>query len=133
MRFNFAAQVMERELTPLGYERVRGRAAKSGVILSKRVTADWDLDWSIGAPDLFYFGPNDGSLTLNLKLRAPDAVKKDTEDVLGTAFSISYSALVYGFSTAYMPVSRLGFAGDRPQSASAILSAGSRRLVRCGG
>lgn len=103
MRFNFAARVLERESAPLGFQRVRSRVAKTGVVVSKPVAAGWDLDWSIASPDLFYFSTRDGSLTLNLKLRARGVAKADNKDVPGAVFEVKYPALVYGFSTAYMP------------------------------
>jgi hypothetical protein len=106
-RFKFAARLLEQELGPLGFRRVRASAAKGGVIVSKPIAAGWDLDWSIADPDLFYFNPGRGSLTLNLKLRAANAIKSNREDALGTVFSISHAALVYGFSTAYMPFQNL--------------------------
>lgn len=107
MRFKFATRVIEQELASLGFRRVRANAAKGGVIVSKSIAPDWDLDWSVGDPDLFYYGPGSGSLTLNLKLRAGDAAKTDRDDALGQVFSIHYSSLVYGFSTAYMSFNNL--------------------------
>lgn len=102
IRFKFASHVMERELAPLEFRRVRTNAAKSGVVVSKSITPHWHLDWSIADPDLFYFDPGKGSLTLNLKMRAANAAKTDRDDELGKVLSVSYAALVYGFSTTYM-------------------------------
>lgn len=102
MRFAFAVRVLEQGLTQLGFRRITGNAGKGDVILAKPLTADWQLDWTIADPDLFYYSPSSGSLTLNLKLRSTEIAKSDRSDVLGTVFSIGYTALVYGFSAAYM-------------------------------
>lgn len=102
VRFKFASRVMEQELAPLEFRRVRTNVAKSGVVVSKSITQYWHLDWSIADPDLFYFDPSKGSLIFNLKMRAADAVKTDRDDEFGKVLSVGYAALVYGFSTAYM-------------------------------
>lgn len=102
MRFAFAARILEKELAHAGFRRVRANPESGGVIASKSISTEWDLDWSIADPDLFYFGPGAGSLTMSLKLRGSNASKTGRDDAPGTAFSIAYPALVYGFSTAYM-------------------------------
>ena len=102
IRFAFAARIIEEQLAPLGFRRVRSNVAKGSVIASKSMTTEWDLDWSIADPDLFYFGSNSGSMMMKLELRASDASKTGRDDVPGAVFSIAYPALVYGFSTAYM-------------------------------
>lgn len=75
MRFAFAARILEQGLASLGFQRVRANVETGGVIASKSISTEWDLDWSIADPDLFYFSPGAGSLTMSLKLRATDASK----------------------------------------------------------
>jgi hypothetical protein len=102
LRFRFAVDLISQELASLGFSRTRSKASHGAVIVSKGISERYAIGLSIQDPDLFFYSPTQGQLLLLLQVRAAQRLKSVPDSEPGAQVSVSYTALVYGFSTAYV-------------------------------
>jgi hypothetical protein len=103
-RFQFAQEVVLKELAPIGIEASRRRVSKGGVIAFKTVSPSFSLAFSLGEVDLFFRDSKGGLLILHLTLRTPEGLQGPGP---GRTYLVRYQELVEGLATAYLAFSDL--------------------------
>jgi len=94
-------EVMESEVIPLGFTYDKRKARGEFSVYSKRLSANWDLCWTLQYVEMFAMTPHEGYFSPNLDLRRADIGGDPDKAKAYELLLFRYQHMLPGFGSAY--------------------------------